>query len=116
MTLKLIGLKLEITEREISRKWCRNESFYTTGKQKKFDCFYVDGYSNHGKTLSEAMGCYYHFCSCKEIRPSLSEQDIDREKKKREMDELKREYIRKGGNNKSKCESVSRGSILKQIL
>ena len=36
------------------------------------------------------MGCYYHFCSCQENRPSLQEQDIERRNKKREMDELRR--------------------------
>ena len=40
------------------------------------------------------MGCYCHLCSCQETRPSLSEQDIERGKKKREMDELRREYIK----------------------
>ena len=67
------------------------ESFYTPGKQKKIDCFHVDVYCDRCKTVFEAMGCHYHFCSCRETRPSLSEQDIERGNKKREMDELRRE-------------------------
>ena len=40
------------------------------------------------------MGCYYHFCPCQETRPSLSDEDIERRNKRREMDDLRREYIR----------------------
>ena len=79
------------------RPECKIQSFYTTGKQKKIDCFHVDGYCDHCKTVFEAMGCYYHFCSCQETCPSLSEQDIERGNKKREMDELRREYIKERG-------------------
>ena len=43
------------------RPECKTESFYNTAKQKKIDCFHVDGYCNHCKTVFEAMGCYYHF-------------------------------------------------------
>ena len=43
------------------------------------------------------MGCYYHFCSCQEARPSLTEQYIERGNKKREMDDMRREYIKKKG-------------------
>ena len=89
------------------RPECKIQSFYTTGKQKKIDCFHVDSYCDHCKTVFEAMGCYYHFCSCQETRPSLSEQDIERGNKKREMDELRREYIRERGykiQDISECE------------
>ena len=79
------------------RPECKSQSFYTTGKQKKIDCFHVDGYCDHCKTVFEAMGCYYHFCSCQETRPSLSEQDIERGNKKRELDELRREHIKERG-------------------
>ena len=56
----------------------------------------VDGYCDHCKTVSEAMGCYYHFCSCQEARPSLTDQDIERGNK-REMDDMRREYIKEKG-------------------
>ena len=80
-----------------SRPECKIESFFTSGKQKKIDCFNVDGYCDHCKTVFEAMGCYYHFCSCQEARPSLTEQDIERGNKKREMNEMRREYIQEKG-------------------
>ena len=80
-----------------SRPECKIESFFTSGKQKKIDCFNVDGYCEHCKTVFEAMGCYYHFCSCQETRPSLTEQDIERGNKKREMDDMRREYIKEKG-------------------
>ena len=80
-----------------SRPECKIESFFTSGKQKKIDCFNVDGYCDHCKTVFEAMGCYYHFCSCQKTRPSLTEQDIERGNKKREMDDMRREYIKEKG-------------------
>ena len=80
-----------------SRPECKIESFFRSGKQKKIDCFNVDGYCDHCKTVFEAMGCYYHFCSCQEARPSLTEQDIERGNKKREMDDMRREYIKEKG-------------------
>ena len=46
------------------RPECKIESLYTTGKQKKIDCFHVDGQCDRCKTVFEAMDCYYHFCSC----------------------------------------------------
>ena len=38
---------------------CKIESFYTTGTQKKIDCFKVDGLCAHCKTMIEAMGYFY---------------------------------------------------------
>ena len=40
---------------QATRTECKIESYYTTGKQKKIDCFTVDGYCNHYKTVFEAM-------------------------------------------------------------
>ena len=80
-----------------TRPECRIESFHTSGNQKKIDCFNVDGYCNHCKTVFGAMGCYYHFCPCQETRPSLSDEDIERGNRRREMDDLRREYIREKG-------------------
>ena len=81
------------------RPECKIESFYTTGKQKKIDFFHIDGYCDHCETEFEAMGCYYYFCSFQETCPFMSEQDIERGNKKREMDELRREYIKEKGYN-----------------
>ena len=82
---------------QATRTECKIESYYTTGKQKKIDCFSVDGYCNHCKTVFEAMGCYFHFCPCQEARPSLTDDDIKRGTKKREMDDLRKDYIREKG-------------------
>ena len=68
---------------------CKIESFYTTGRQKKNDRFSVDGFSFHCNTVFEAMGCLYHFCPCQELRPSLTEEDIKRGSRRRELDELR---------------------------
>ena len=45
----------------------------------------------------EAMGCFYHFCPCQELRPSLTEEDIQRGSKMRELDELRGHYIQAKG-------------------
>ena len=68
---------------------CEIESFFTTGRQKKIDCFSVDGFCSHCNTVFEAMGCFYHFCPCQELRPSLTEEDIQRGSKKRELEAIK---------------------------
>ena len=72
-------------------------SFYTTGTQKKIDCFSVYGFCEHCNTVFEDMGCYYHYCPCQEARPSLTEEDIQRGTKKRGMDELRRHYLMEKG-------------------
>ena len=82
---------------QASRTECKIESYFTTGTQKKIDCFSVDGYCNHCKTVFEAMGCYFNFCPCQEARPFLTDDDINRGTKKREMDGLRKDYIREKG-------------------
>ena len=57
---------------------CKIESNVTTGRQKKIDCFSVDGICYHCNTVFEAMGCYYHYCPCQEVRPSLTDTDTER--------------------------------------
>ena len=74
-----------------SRPDCKIESNVTTGRQKKIDCFSVDGICYHCNTVFEALGCYYHNCSYQETRPSLT--DIERRLKKRQQDEMRRDYI-----------------------
>ena len=78
---------------------CKIESFHTTGTQKKIDCFKVDGFCALRKTVFEAMGCLYHNCPCQEIRPSLTEEDIEHGFKKREMDRMIKHYIKEKGYN-----------------
>ena len=36
------------------------------------------------------MGCFYHFCPCQELCLSLTEENIQRGSKKRELDALRR--------------------------
>ena len=38
----------------------------------------MDGYCDHCKTVFEAMGCYYHFCSGQEVSPSSTDNDSER--------------------------------------
>ena len=80
-----------------TRPECKIESFIRTGRQKKIDCFSFDGFCSHCNTVFEAMGCFYHFCLCQELRPSLTEEDIQRGSKKRELDALKRHSIQEKG-------------------
>ena len=80
-----------------TRPDCKIESFYTTGRQKKIDHFSVDGFSSHCNTVTEAMGCFHHFCPCQELRSSLTEEDKKRGSKKRELGELRRCYIQEKG-------------------
>ena len=47
--------------------------------------------------LIEAMGCFYHFCPCQELRPSLTEEDIQRGNNKRKLDALRQHYIQEKG-------------------
>ena len=65
-----------------TRPECRIESNVTTGRQKKIDCFSVDGICNHCNTVFEAMGWYFHYCPCQEARPSLTDNEIMRGMKK----------------------------------
>ena len=118
LTLKCRNSRLDIIElttlRILSCLSIKNQDqnvklkvFFTSGKQKKIDCFNIDGYCDQCKTVFEAMGCYYHFCSCQDARPSLTEQDIERGNKKREMDDMRREYIKEKGykvEEMSKCD------------
>ena len=93
-----------------TRPECEIESFFITGRQKKIDCFSVDGFCSHCNTVFEAMGCFYHFCLCQELRPSLNEEDIQRGSKKR------RHYIQEKGFKVLKCGSAIGGDCTKQPL
>ena len=55
-----------------TRPDCKFESFYTKGRQKKIDNFSADEFSSHCHTVYEAMGCFYDFCPCQGLRPSLT--------------------------------------------
>ena len=76
--------KMVITYFQRTRLACKIESFFTTRRQKKFDCYSADGSCSHCKTVFEAMSCFYHFCPCEEVRPSPTEENIQRGSKKKE--------------------------------
>ena len=80
-----------------SQPECKIESNVTTGRQKKIDCFSVDGIWYHCNVVFEAIGCYYHYCPCQEARPSRAETDTERGIKKRKQDEMRRDYIQQKG-------------------
>ena len=80
-----------------SRPHCKIESNVTTGRQKKIDCFSVDGICYHCNTVFEALVYYYHYCPCQEARPPLTDTDIERGVKKRQQDEMRRDYIQQKG-------------------
>ena len=43
------------------------------------------------------MGCCYQYRPCQEARPSLTDTDIERGIKKRQQDEMRRDYIQQKG-------------------
>ena len=65
---------------------CKKENFYNTGTQKKIDRFKADIFCAHCNTVFEATGSFYHYCPCQEVRPSMTEKDIERGNKKKKMD------------------------------
>ena len=76
---------------------CKYESNVTTGRQKKIDCFSVDGFCNSCNFVFEAMPCYFHYCPCQEARPSLTDNEIMRGIRKGEQDQMRKNYIQKRG-------------------
>ena len=89
--------KLVIPYFQLTRPDCKIENFYTTGRQKKNDHFSNDEFCSHCNTVVEAMACFYHFCPCQELHPSLTEKDIKRGSRKRELHESIRGYIQEKG-------------------
>ena len=73
------------------------ESFFKTGRQKKNDCFSVDGFCSRRNSLFEALACFYLFCPCQELLPSLTEEDIQSGCKKRELVAWRRLYKQEKG-------------------
>ena len=70
---------------------CKIESSYNTGTQKNINCFKADVFCAQYNTVFEAMGCFYHCCPYQEEQPSLTEEDIERGNKKREMDQMRKQ-------------------------
>ena len=94
---------------------CKIESSYSTGRQKKIDCFSVNGFCSHCNTVFEAMGCFSHFCPCQELRSSLTEEVSKDGSRKRERDELRQSYVHRRKVSLSlKCGNVSDGDFTRQ--
>ena len=55
------------------------------------------------------MGYSYHFCLCQELCPSLTEKDIQRGSKKREIDALRYTIYKRKASRLLKCGSVNGG-------
>ena len=68
---------------------CRSESFYITGSQKMLDCFKAHAFCGHCNTVFERLGCFYHYCSYQAARLALTEEDIQRGRKNRDLDEMR---------------------------
>ena len=79
------------------RSQCKVEGFNTMGTQKRSDAYSVDGFCGHRNTVFEAVGCSYCFCPCQEARTSLTEEEIQRGIKQRELDKLRKQYIQEKG-------------------
>ena len=57
----------------------------------------MDGFCGHCQTIFEALGCYYHFCPCRETQPNLNEDEFEFGIRKRESDKLRKLYLEKKG-------------------
>ncbi len=112
MTQNLIGLKLNKTSPETLRTWLCHFSedkdltvklSVSTPQELRKRLIVsrqtVFAHIVHCNTVFEAMGCFYHYFPCQEARPSLTEDDMERGKKKREMDQMRKQYIKENGYN-----------------
>ena len=77
-----------------SRPECKIEIFYTTGTQRKNNCFSVDGFCGHCNTVLGALGCFCLSCEYQEVQLGLTEEDILKGHRNRELDELRRCFLR----------------------
>ena len=93
-----------------TRPECRIESNVTTGRQKKIDCFSVDGICNLCNTVFEAMGFYFHYCPCQEARPSLTDNEIMRGKKRRNKTKCAKNISKRKDTKLLKCGSAIGGN------
>ena len=93
---------------------CKIETFYTAGAQKNIDCFKTDGFCAHCNTVFEAMGCFYHYCPCQEARPSLTEEHIEDGSKKREMEQMRKQYVKEKDVRLLKCGNVNGGISIRR--
>ena len=92
------------------------ERFFIKGRQKKIDCFSVDGFCSRCNTVFRAIGWFYHFCPYEELRPSFTEEVFQHGSKKRELDALRQNYMQEKGFKDIECGSANGGDCTKQLL
>ena len=80
-----------------TRPDCKIESIVTNSRQRKIDCFSVDGICSHCNTVFEARGFYFQYCRCQKSRSSLTHNEIMRGLRLREQDQMRKEYIEQKG-------------------
>ena len=90
--------------------------YYKTGKQKKIYSYSVDGICFHCNTVFEALVCFYHFCPCQAIHPSITDEGNQRGVKKREFDELRPNWIQKAASVSWKFGIMSSGDCTRQPI
>ena len=95
---------------------CKYESFSTTSREIKNGCFtgarffcsLQHCFRSNGPTLSSFP--------CHDVRPSLTEEDVKRESRKRELDEFRPNSILKKPSLAMKILSLSSGDCKAQLL
>ena len=80
--------KMVISYFQRTRPECGIESFFTTGRQRKNDCFSVDGFCSHCNTVFEALACFHHFCPCRSCVPLLLRKIFRQEERTRGSEQL----------------------------
>ena len=70
------------------------EKFCVQRTQKNIESFSAEGMFAQCHTVFEAMGCFRHYCFCQAARHSPGEQDLERGKKKKLIDEMPKQYIK----------------------
>ena len=99
-----------------TRPECETGSFITTGRQKKTDCFSVDGFSSHCNTVFEAMETLTTFVLVKSCVPlSLTKMFNVVAKRESSMHWDDSTYKRKASRF-SKCGSANDGDCTKQPI
>ena len=100
---------------QLTRPKCKIASFYTTGRQKKTDCFKVDEFCFRCHITLKAMGCFYFFVPLKMyVLVSLKKlpNEVAGEKSSMNSDEV---TYRINVSLSLKCGSVGGGALLKNI-
>ena len=99
-----------------TRLGCKIETFFTTGRQKKIDCFSVDGFCSPCNTVIETMGCFATFVAIRNFEvlslKVIFNMVVNRE---RLVSHSKALYFKKASLS-FKCGSVNGGDRKRQVL